>query len=94
VDGEFNGEWIWKYPNDKKAFQGEFQNGVPIGKHKYFYVNGNTKMRGSFAGGELDGKWEYFREDGTLDLEIEYEAGQAVKINGQRIKLPEPKAEE
>ena len=94
VDGELNGEWIWKYPNDKKAFEGEFQNGVPIGKHKYFYVNGNTKMRGSYAGGELDGKWEYFREDGTLDLESEYEAGLAVKINGQKIKLPEPKEEE
>lgn len=94
VDGELNGEWIWKYPGDKKAFVGEFQNGTPIGKHKYFYTNGNTKMRGGYAGGELDGKWEYFREDGTLDLEIEYEAGLAVKINGQKIKLPEPKEEE
>lgn len=89
LDGELHGEWIWKYDNGQKAFEGEFQSGVPVGKHKYWYSNGALKMRGAFAGGELNGKWEYYREDGTLDLEIEYEAGIAVKLNGQKIKLPE-----
>jgi antitoxin component YwqK of YwqJK toxin-antitoxin module len=90
LDGELNGEWIWKYANGQKAFQGEFQSGVPVGKHKYWYDNGIPKMKGGYEGGELSGKWEYYREDGTLDLEIEYEAGLAVRINGQKIKLPEP----
>lgn len=94
LDGELNGVWIWKYDNRQKAFEGEFQSGVPVGKHKYWYSNGTYKMRGGYAGGELQGKWEYYRENGTLDLEIEYEAGIAVRINGQKIKLPKNTEEE
>lgn len=94
LDGELNGEWVWYYGNGQKAFEGEFQVGTPIGKHKYWYSNGTQKMRGEYDGGELDGRWDYFREDGTLDLYIEYKGGLAVKINGQKIKLPKPKEEQ
>ncbi len=88
IDGERNGLWLWKYGNDQKAFEGEFQSGIPIGKHKYWYDNGKFKMKGPYEGGELNGTWEYYNEDGTIALEIEYEAGVTVKINGQKIKLP------
>jgi hypothetical protein len=40
------------------------------------------------------GAWEYFDEIGTLELTIEYEAGLAVRINGQKIKLPKPKEDQ
>ena len=91
ADGELNGEWIWLYENGEKAFQGEFQNGIPIGKHKYWHHSGQLKMKGEYAGGELDGRWDYFNENGTLEIQIEYEAGQAIRYNGQKLKLPKSK---
>lgn len=88
LDGELHGEWIWKYDNGQKAFEGEYSAGLPIGKHKYWYRNGQVKMRGEYLAGELHGRWEYYDEIGTLALQMEYESGMAVKINGQKIRLP------
>lgn len=93
ADGERTGEWIWKYDNGQEAFKGEFQGGIPIGKHRYWYRNGNLKMRGTYEGGELSGRWEYYDEMGMPTLTMDYEAGIAMKINGQKIKLPKQKGE-
>ncbi len=90
-DGERNGIWIWKYADGTKAFEGEYTVGTPSGRHKYWYPNGQLKMRGEYEGGELSGRWDYYAEDGTLTLQLEYEAGIVTRINGVKIKLPEPK---
>jgi antitoxin component YwqK of YwqJK toxin-antitoxin module len=89
LDGERNGVWIWTYNDGQKAFQGEFQSGIPVNKHKYWYSNGQVYMAGSYEGGEMSGKWDYFSEIGLLELQVEFEAGQVIKINGTKIKLPE-----
>jgi uncharacterized protein len=94
VDGERNGLWTWYYGNGKKAFLGEFQVGIPVGKHKYWYENGQLSMTGSYQGGEMDGRWDYYETTGVLYLHIDYEAGLVKRINGQKIKLPENKDEE
>lgn len=94
LDGEKHGEWIWKYDNGQKAFEGEFSAGIPIGKHKYWYRNGQIKMKGEYMAGELQGRWEYYDEIGTLALQMEYESGVAVKINGQKIRLPSTPVED
>jgi antitoxin component YwqK of YwqJK toxin-antitoxin module len=91
ADGERDGLWIWTYANGNKAFQGEFQVGVPIGRHKYWLEDGKESMTGEYEGGEMNGRWDYFDENGLLILQMEYEAGQVVRINGKKIKLPEPK---
>lgn len=91
LDGERNGKWIWKYENDQLAFEGEFQNGVPVGKHKYWWHNGQLKMKGEYEAGEQNGRWDYLDENGVLTLYVEYDIGIAVRINGQRIKLPKQK---
>jgi antitoxin component YwqK of YwqJK toxin-antitoxin module len=93
VDGEKDGEWVWTYQNGQKAFEGSFQLGVPIEKHKYWYANGNVKSKGAYEGGELNGTWSYYAETGLLELEVMYEAGIATKINGKKIKLPQEKEE-
>lgn len=90
-DGERNGLWIWKYGDGTKAFEGEYTVGIPTGKHRYWYPNGQVKMRGEYEGGELSGRWDYYDEDGTMTLQLEYEGGVVVRINGVKIKLPEPK---
>lgn len=94
LDGERNGIWTWKYANGKKSFQGEFQIGIPINKHKYWYESGQVSMAGSYDGGEMNDRWDYYDESGLLILQIEYEVGKVVRINGKKIKLPEPKDEE
>lgn len=90
-DGERNGVWIWKYGDGTKAFEGEYAVGIPVGKHKYWYPNGQLKMRGEYEGGELSGRWDYYAEDGTMTLQLEYASGIVTRINGVKIKLPEPK---
>ncbi len=93
-DGERNGEWLWIYGNGKKAFQGEFQAGIPVSKHKYWYDSGLLKMIGGYEGGEMNGRWDYYDEQGLLILQIEYSAGLVTRINGKKIKLPERKDSE
>jgi antitoxin component YwqK of YwqJK toxin-antitoxin module len=94
LDGERDGVWTWTYGNGKKSFQGEFQAGVAVGKHKYWYESGQVYMAGSYEAGEMSGRWDYFDELGTLFLFIDYEAGLVTRINGKKIKLPEPSATE
>jgi uncharacterized protein len=94
VDGERNGNWVWYYENGNKAFEGEFAVGIPVGKHKYWHHNGVVKMKGAYEAGELDGPWQYFDETGLLIVETEYDQGRAVRINGQKIKLPVNRNEE
>ncbi len=94
VDGEKNGVWTWYYDNGNRAFEGEFALGVPVGRHRYWYFNGIVKMKGDYEGGELNGTWQYFDESGMLQVETEYEQGKAIRMNGQKIKLPESSDEQ
>ncbi|MEY3398250.1 MAG: hypothetical protein RL220_844, partial [Bacteroidota bacterium] len=84
----------WKYDNDQRAFEGEFTGGLPSGKHRYWYRNGNVKMKGGYEGGEMEGSWQYYDESGIIILDVEYRAGEAVAINGRKIKLPKSEAAE
>jgi antitoxin component YwqK of YwqJK toxin-antitoxin module len=47
-------------------------------------------MKGSYEGGELDGLWQYFDESGTLSMELEYNLGEIVRVNGVKMKVPQP----
>jgi len=88
VDGEKHGVWIWHYDNGVKAFEGEYQIGIPVGRHRYWHANGALKMKGAFQGGELHGVWQYFDELGMTEVETEYDQGVVVRINGKKIKTP------
>ena len=91
IEGERDGLWTWYYDNGEKSFEGAFQQGIPIEKHKYWYRNGNVKSKGAYEAGELSGTWSYYAESGILELELTYEAGMVTRINGQKIKLPQAK---
>jgi len=89
VDGERNGKWVWYLGNGQKVFEGNFQNGLAIERHKRWYPNGNLMETGKYEGGERNGKWQYYNELGISDLELEYEAGRVVRINGEKILVSE-----
>lgn len=53
---------VWKHyytTNNQLRFQGNFIDGQPEGKHKYFYANGKLRAEGKYAGGKKDGDWTY-----------------------------------
>jgi antitoxin component YwqK of YwqJK toxin-antitoxin module len=93
LDGERDGLWVWYYGNGNKMFEGEFQSGIPIDRHKYWYDNGQVEMTGKYKAGEMDGRWDYFDVNGFPAMQLDYEEGKVVRINGQKIRLPESEEE-
>ncbi|HAD97436.1 MAG TPA: hypothetical protein DCG19_08515 [Cryomorphaceae bacterium] len=87
-DGLRNGKWIYYYYDKGETirFEGTFENGLASGFHTFYYPNGNVERRGKFAGGQKEGIWEYFDENGDKTLTIEYENGEEIKYNGEKIK--------
>ena len=86
-EGERTGEWKHYYLKDNQLrFEGKFENNLENGMHTYYYANGQVKRRGSYSLGEREGIWEFFTETGYRTISIEYENGQEIKYNGQRIR--------
>jgi len=93
LDGERDGLWLWFYGNGNKMFEGEFQSGIPTGKHKYWYDNSQLEMTGKYKAGEMDGRWDYFDINGFPSMQLDYKEGKVVRINGQKIRLPDNREE-
>lgn len=86
-EGERKGKWKYYYlHNDKLAFEGEYESGLENGTHIFYYPDGNVKRRGNYSAGKKDGLWEYFNETGERIITIEYEDGEDVKYNGEKIR--------
>lgn len=86
LDGEKNGVWKWYYYNtEQPAFEGEFNLGVPVGKHKMWYANGMIMEKGQYEGGLRSGDWSYYSETGLLKMIVTYKDGDIFKIDGVRI---------
>jgi antitoxin component YwqK of YwqJK toxin-antitoxin module len=85
VGGEKNGIWRWFYFQDELAFEGEFNMGVPVGRHKLWYQNGQLKERGLYESGVKEGDWQYYDEIGTLKMTINFKSGEMYKVDGVRV---------
>jgi len=89
VDGERNGIWLWYLDSGQKVFEGKFENGIAVERHRKWHPNGNIMEAGKYEAGERNGKWQYYNELGMLDLELEYDAGRVIRINGVKIIVSE-----
>jgi uncharacterized protein len=88
VAGERNGVWKHTYAaNGKPRFEGTFVNGIPDGKHTWWYENGRVWQEGKFVYGRKEGDWKYFDEDGMMSLTITYKDGVEIKFDGVKIKM-------
>ncbi|MEQ9261966.1 MAG: hypothetical protein RLP14_02275 [Owenweeksia sp.] len=87
-DGLRNGKWVYYYNGKEETirFEGVYENGLASGFHTYYYQNGNVERRGKYAGGKKEGVWDYFDEQGDRIITIEYENGEEIKYNGEKIK--------
>ncbi len=84
--GNFNGDYVFYFPNGKINVKGQFFNGYKNGKWTWYYWNGNVSTTGNYKYGDTDGKWEYYTEDGKLDRIVNYRNG---KRNGKDISYYE-----
>lgn len=82
-----NGVWKHYDINGTKTFEGEFFEGQPKGKHKWWYANGKLKEEGKYAFGEKVGSWKKYNENGSLLITIQYKNGEEFKIDGKKIKI-------
>jgi hypothetical protein len=46
-------------------------------------------MTGKYKGGEMDGRWDFFDTNGFPAMQLDYVEGKVVRIDGQKIKLPD-----
>lgn len=79
---------LWKhfYNNGALRFEGNFIDGNPDGKHKYFYPDGKVKEEGRYTMGVKQDDWVYFNEDGSLFLTITFKNDVEIKFDGVKVK--------
>lgn len=85
IDGLKSGEWKSYYNKKQLVFKGNFQNGLPVGKHLYWYENGNLKRVGEYISGRREGEWLYYSKKGSLLMVVEYNNGLEKSYNGYSI---------
>ncbi len=85
-EGLRSGNWQHFYlSNGQIRFEGAYENGQPNGTHSYYYDNGQVKRRGNYQGGIKEGIWEFFEKNGERTVTIEYENGEEIRYNGEKI---------
>ena len=88
MDDRRYGEWKHYFiENDELAFEGDFLDGLPDGRHKYYHPNGKRRLIGHYEGGQKHGDWSRFDKEGQLILTIEYEADRDKRIEGKEVKI-------
>ncbi len=85
-DGLKHGIWIYTYNDGQINFKGEYINGLPIDKHRFYYPNGQLKWEGKYDNGEKEGEWTKFNKEGVIILAIHYKRGIEYKVDGYKIK--------
>lgn len=85
-EGERTGEWKHFYlDTDNLRFTGFYENGIKNGLFVWFYPDGSVKRRGNYLNNNRDGIWEFFNEQGERIITIEYNEGEEVRYNGEKI---------
>ena len=87
-EGLKTGEWKGIFNNGKTAFEGNYIEDMPDGKHSYYYYNGMIRRQGWYEKGKKEGEWKIFKEDGTLFITIIYKKGLEQSFDGKKI-IPE-----
>ena len=86
VAGERQGTWKHYYADTEQLqFQGDFIDGLPDGKHRFYWPNGRLRMEGKYIMGSKTGDWIYYNELGEIQLYITYEDGKEIKYDGMPV---------
>ncbi len=89
--GEYRDDYkhgVWKYYHlitNKLSFEGNFIDGEPDGKHKYYYENGKIKREEVYTMGQKSGVWKHFNLLGEVTLTLYFKNGKEYKIDGTKL---------
>ena len=67
-------------------FRGKYADGLPDGRHSWYFPDGTKKMEGLYVNGLREGDWRIFASDGTLLINITYKNGIEIKYDNIVIK--------
>lgn len=86
-DDQKDGPWeSYFVDNNQVRFAGKFVEGLPDGKHTYYFHDGKREEEGKYIMGNKDGNWQYFNPDGTILLTITFKNNREVKFDGAKVK--------
>ncbi|UTW68029.1 hypothetical protein KFE94_07920 [bacterium SCSIO 12643] len=86
VEGMMHGPWLGTYKSTgKKAFEGEYLEDEPNGKHTYYYPSGRKMLEGKYELGMKIGDWKRYDETGLILLTVRYRNGKAERLSGKKI---------
>lgn len=86
IEGMMHGSWQGTYKSTGKvAFEGDYLENEPDGKHTYYYASGKKMLEGKYQIGLKVGDWRRYDKDGFLVLNIEYKNGVAIKLSGKKV---------
>ena len=67
-NGEKNGKWLLRYPNNRKKEQTTYYNGIKNGLSIKWYLNGFKKVQGEFVNGEPVGLYSEWFKNGQKSV--------------------------
>ena len=86
IKGEKQGMWRSYYLDGQPYHTGNFEQGVPNGRHLFYFPDGKTiKEEQHYVMGRRNGNWKKYYENGAPFLTITYYYDNEVRINGIRI---------
>jgi antitoxin component YwqK of YwqJK toxin-antitoxin module len=80
-----SGVWRTYHKDGKLNHIGTFVEGVPDGKHLFYYPDGTLKEEQNYVMGRRHRNWRKYYENGNVFLTITYNNDQEIRINGMRI---------
>lgn len=72
--------------NGQTRFEGSFIEGIPDGKHIYYFYDGKIREEGKYVAGNKEGNWTYYDPDGTVLLTVYFKKGREIKFDGAKVK--------
>lgn len=72
--------------DDQLIFKGKYFDGMPDGKHTWYYPDGTKKTEGLYVNGLKEGDWKIYAPDGSLIINITYRNGIEIKYDNVVIK--------
>lgn len=82
-----DGPWeAWYIGMDQLMFAGSFIEGLPDGKHTWYYPDGKKKEEGKYIMGSKEGNWTHYNPDGTPLITITFRKNREVKFDGVKVK--------
>lgn len=79
--------WEQRSKSDEQLiFKGKYSDGLPEGRHTWYFSDGTKKSEGLYVNGLREGNWRIFAPDGTLIINITYKNGIEMKYDNIVIK--------